>query len=47
MAEGASESSSLLQFPRATDAPTDETTASMIKVLQEHLALGRKRGWAE
>ena len=42
MSENASGGQHVLSFPTAAEAPADETTASIIKVLQEQLALARE-----
>ena len=42
MSESTSGGQKVLSFPTAADAPADETTASIIKVLQEQLALARE-----
>jgi hypothetical protein len=42
MSEGPYGTTTVVSFPKATDAPADETTASIIDVLQEHLALARE-----
>jgi hypothetical protein len=42
MSESASGGQKVLSFPTVADAPADETTASIIKVLQEHLPLARE-----
>ncbi len=42
MTESVAKKSGVIAFPRAADAPVDASVASLIAVLQEHLALARE-----